>query len=124
MAYTQMYTFPLHTVYNYFFFTAPVTESQNEQWKDNLEAKGVVFVDRANRRFSDIMEDKAKKQGLSWRNPGPSKIKLVKREKPLKDVVLYVTKKLEHLAGIVQGVQDQSFRFQMAMSQKRRLSDS
>ena len=28
--------------------------------KDNLEAKGVVFVDRANRRFSDIMEDKAK----------------------------------------------------------------
>ena len=79
-----------------------MTESQNEQWKDNLEAKGMVFVDRSNRRFSDIMEDKAKKQGLSWRNPGPSKIKLVKREKPLKDVVLYVTKKLEHLAGNMQ----------------------
>ena len=43
------------------------------------------------------MEDKAKKLGRSWRNP-ERKIKLVNKQKqPLKDVIVYVTRKLEHM---------------------------
>ena len=68
-----------------------------EQWKDNLQAKGVIVLDRDKRRFSDIMEDKAQKLGKSWRNPN-RKITLVNRDKKaLKDVVLYVVKKLDHM---------------------------
>ena len=70
-----------------------------EQWKDNLQAKGVIVLDRDKRRFSDIMEDKAQKLGKSWRNPS-RKITLVNRDKKaLKDVVVYVAKKLDHLQG-------------------------
>jgi hypothetical protein len=47
-----------------------------EKWKDNLEAKGLVVLDRDKRRFSDIMEEKANKLGRSWKHPG-RKIKLV-----------------------------------------------
>ena len=102
-----------------------------------MQAKGVIVLDRDKRRFSDIMEDKAKKLGnfhgkimnlcggltkkifisgngnyflinflkkymflgKSWRNPN-RKITVVNRDKKaLKDVVVYVAKKLDHLQG-------------------------
>ena len=61
----------------------------------------MIVLDRDKRRFSDIMEDKAQKLGKSWRNPS-RKITLVNRDKKaLKDVVVYVAKKLDHLQGKV-----------------------
>ncbi len=88
-----------------------------EKTKDELEAKGLVVLGRDKRRFSDIMEEKANKLGKSWKVPG-KKIKLVNRlssqslssseslplKGPLKDVIVYVTKKLEAMQSEIHKV--------------------
>ena len=58
--------------------TGNIPTPVREKWKDNLEAKGLVVLDRDKRRFSDIMEEKANKLGKLWKEPG-KKIKLVSR---------------------------------------------
>ena len=62
------------------------------------------------------MEDKAQKLGKSWRNPS-RKITLVNRDKKaLKDVVVYVAKKLDHLQG--------KFLIPLVQAKKKKLVNS
>ena len=53
-----------------------------EKWKDDLEAKGLVVLERDKRRFSDIMEEKANKLGRSWKDP-KRRIKIVSSSQSL-----------------------------------------
>ncbi|XP_071748981.1 DNA topoisomerase 2-binding protein 1-A [Lepeophtheirus salmonis] len=75
---------------------------QHEATMDFLEAKGLTVLERSEKSFDDLMEDKMNRQGMSWRYPG-KRVKLIRDgspgdnntiyKLPFEGVKLYVTKK-------------------------------
>jgi len=82
--------------------------AKHEEYLDSLEARGIPVIGRDKRSFDEIMEEKYKKQGKSWKNMGEEVSKRARLElegegggdegegesKVLEGVVLLVAKKL------------------------------
>jgi len=85
-------------------------KEEHEKFLDGLEAKGIPVIGRDPRSFDEIMEEKYKKQGKSWKTMAEDVSKRARMEveddeeggegcKVLEGVVIYVAKKLQATAG-------------------------